>query len=50
MRLEVSCQDRVGLAKDILVVLERYGINLIAIDASNQGFLYLQFAENRFET
>ncbi|MGL4900775.1 MAG: ACT domain-containing protein, partial [Shewanella sp.] len=50
MRLEVSCQDRVGLAKDILVVLERYGINLIAIDASNQGFLYLQFAEIRFET
>ncbi|MCU8091505.1 transcriptional regulator TyrR [Shewanella sp. SM20] len=50
MRLEVSCQDRVGLAKDILVVLERYGINLIAIDASNQGFLYLQFAEISFET
>jgi len=50
MRLEVSCQDRVGLAKDILMVLERYGINLIAIDASNKGFLYLQFAEVGFET
>ncbi|MCE9685077.1 transcriptional regulator TyrR [Shewanella sp. AS16] len=50
MRLEVSCQDRVGLAKDILVVLERYHINLIAIDASNQGFLYLQFAEIGFNT
>ncbi|QSX36004.1 transcriptional regulator TyrR [Shewanella sedimentimangrovi] len=50
MRLEVSCQDRVGLAKDILVVLEKYGINLIAIDASNLGFLYLQFAEISFET
>jgi transcriptional regulator of aroF, aroG, tyrA and aromatic amino acid transport len=50
MRLEVSCIDRVGLAKDILVVLERYGINLIAIDASNRGFLYLQFAEISFET
>lgn len=50
MRLEVSCQDRVGLAKDILVVLERHGINLIAIDASNQGFLFLQFAEISFDT
>ena len=50
MRLEVSCQDRVGLAKDILVVLERYRINLIAIDASNMGFLYLQFAEVSFDT
>ena len=50
MRLEVSCQDRVGLAKDILVVLERYRINLLAIDASNLGFLYLQFAEVSFDT
>lgn len=50
MRLEVSCQDRIGLAKDILVVLERYGINLIAIDASNKGFLYFQFAEVTFNT
>ncbi|GGI67086.1 transcriptional regulator TyrR [Shewanella gelidii] len=50
MRLEVSCQDRVGLAKDILEVLERYDINLMAIDASNQGFLFLQFAEVSFDT
>ncbi|QYJ84967.1 transcriptional regulator TyrR [Shewanella mesophila] len=49
MRLEVSCIDRVGLAKDILVILEGYGINLLAIDASNQGFLYLQFAEVNFD-
>ncbi|AZQ11058.1 MULTISPECIES: transcriptional regulator TyrR [Shewanella] len=50
MRLEVSCQDRVGLAKDILIVLEKYGINLLAIDASNRGFLYFQFAEVSFDT
>ncbi|MGL4473380.1 MAG: transcriptional regulator TyrR [Shewanella sp.] len=50
MRLVVSCHDRVGLAKDILVVLERYGINLMAIDASNKGFLYLQFAQVSFDT
>ena len=49
MRLEVCCLDRVGLAKDILMILEGYGINLIAIDASNQGFLYLQFAEVNFD-
>ncbi|WP_025823262.1 transcriptional regulator TyrR [Shewanella marina] len=49
MRLEVSCFDRVGLAKEILEVLERYGINLIAIDASNKGFLFLQFAAVNFE-
>ncbi|MEZ9823107.1 sigma 54-interacting transcriptional regulator, partial [Shewanella sp. 10N.286.45.A1] len=50
MRLEVSCLDRVGLAKDILLIMEDYGINLFAIDASNQGFLYLQFAEVSFDT
>ncbi|RLV61522.1 transcriptional regulator TyrR [Parashewanella curva] len=50
MRLEISCHDRVGLAKDILEVLEQYGINLLAIDASNFGFIYLQFAEIGFET
>ncbi|MDR8524380.1 MULTISPECIES: transcriptional regulator TyrR [Shewanella] len=50
MRLEVSCLDRVGLAKDILTIMEGYGINLFAIDASNQGFLYLQFAEVSFDT
>ncbi|QLE86023.1 MULTISPECIES: transcriptional regulator TyrR [Shewanella] len=50
MRLEVSCLDRVGLAKDILMIMEGYGINLLAIDASNQGFLYLQFAEVNFDT
>ncbi|MCL1078202.1 transcriptional regulator TyrR [Parashewanella spongiae] len=50
MRLEISCHDRVGLAKDILEVLERYGINLLAIDASNFGFIYLQFAEIEFDT
>ncbi|WP_394200931.1 transcriptional regulator TyrR [Shewanella waksmanii] len=50
MRLEVSCLDRVGLAKDILTIMEGYGINLLAIDASNQGFLYLQFAEVNFDT
>ena len=49
MRLEISCHDRVGLAKDILEVLERYEINLLAIDASNFGFIYLQFAEVGFE-
>ncbi|MGB0894424.1 MAG: transcriptional regulator TyrR [Parashewanella sp.] len=50
MRLEISCRDRVALAKDILEVLERYEINLLAIDASNFGFIYLQFAEIAFET
>lgn len=49
MRLEVSCQDRMGLAKDILSVLEGYGINLMSIDASNCGFLYFQFATVPFE-
>ncbi|WP_298775729.1 transcriptional regulator TyrR [uncultured Shewanella sp.] len=49
MRLEVSCLDRVGLAKDILTIMEGYSINLFAIDASNQGFLYLQFAEVNFD-
>ena len=49
MRLEVSCLDRMGIAKDILSKLELHGINLISIDASNQGVLYLRFAEVPFE-
>ncbi|MFQ6370379.1 transcriptional regulator TyrR [Shewanella sp. YIC-542] len=49
MRLEISCQDRVGLAKDILSVLETYDINLMSIDASNKGFFFLQFADVPFD-
>lgn len=50
MRLEVCYLDRLGMAKDILVVLENYGINLLSIDASNKGVLYLKFGELAFET
>jgi len=50
MRLEVTCLDRIGLTKDILIILEDYGINLFAIDASNQGFLYFRFAQIPFDT
>lgn len=49
MRLEVSCFDRMGLAKDILIILEQFGINLMSIDASNKGFLYVKFAEIEFD-
>lgn len=49
MRLEVTCLDRVGVAKDILTVLERYSINLVSIDAMTKGRLYLQFAEVPFD-
>ncbi|GLP94830.1 sigma 54-interacting transcriptional regulator [Paraferrimonas sedimenticola] len=50
MRLEVTCQDRVGLAKDILEVLEQHKINLKGIDASSLGYLYMQFADLNFDT
>ncbi|GLS84215.1 sigma 54-interacting transcriptional regulator [Paraferrimonas haliotis] len=49
MRLEVTCQDRVGLAKDILEILEKYEINLKGIDASSLGYLYMQFADLNFD-
>ncbi|USD38573.1 MULTISPECIES: transcriptional regulator TyrR [Ferrimonas] len=49
MRLEVSCDDRIGLAREILEVLEQHQINVNAIDAESQGYIYLQLPELSFD-
>ncbi|WP_028116928.1 transcriptional regulator TyrR [Ferrimonas senticii] len=49
MRLRVSCHDRVGLAREILEVLEQFDININAIDAADEGFVYLQIPAPSFE-
>ncbi|SHI08199.1 transcriptional regulator TyrR [Ferrimonas marina] len=49
MRIRVSCQDRIGLAREILEVLEKQGININAIDAGSEGYVYLQVPAPTFE-
>ncbi|QIZ75834.1 transcriptional regulator TyrR [Ferrimonas lipolytica] len=49
MRIRVSCQDRIGLAREILEVLEKYNINVNAIDAASEGFVYMQLPAPSFE-
>ncbi len=49
MRLRVSCEDRIGLAREILDVLERFEININAIDAGSEGFVYLQIPAPSFD-
>lgn len=49
MRLEVSCDDRIGLAREILEVMEQHQLNVNAIDAESQGYVYLQLPELSFE-
>ncbi len=49
MRLQVSCLDRIGLAREILAVLEQFDINTNAIDASAVGFVYLSIPTLSFE-
>ncbi|ADN76780.1 transcriptional regulator, TyrR [Ferrimonas balearica DSM 9799] len=49
MRLQVSCEDRIGLAREILEVLEKQNININAIDAGSAGYVFLQIPAPSFE-
>lgn len=49
MRIRVTCQDRIGLAREILEALEQFNININAIDAASEGFVYLQLPAPSFE-
>ncbi|WP_298441957.1 transcriptional regulator TyrR [uncultured Ferrimonas sp.] len=49
MRMRVSCQDRVGLAREILEALEQFSININAIDAGSKGYVYLQIPAPSFD-
>ncbi len=50
MRLEIACQDRVGIALDIITILVKYNIDLkkIELDANNKK-MFVAFPEIEFE-
>lgn len=50
MRLEVFCQDRLGLTRELLDLLVLRGIDLRGIDIDPIGRIYLNFAELEFTT
>ena len=45
MRLEVFCEDRLGLTRELLDLLVLRGIDLRGIDIDPIGRIYLNFAE-----
>lgn len=50
MRLEVFCQDRLGLTRELLDLLVLRGIDLRGIDIDPIGRIYLNFAELEFSS
>ena len=50
MRLEVFCQDRIGLTRELLDLLVLRDIDLRGIDIDPIGRIYLNFAEIEFNT
>ena len=43
MRLEISCQDRLGIAQDVLQLLRAHQIDLRGIEINESGKIYLSF-------
>ncbi|SCC05227.1 transcriptional regulator TyrR [Kosakonia oryziphila] len=50
MRLEVFCEDRLGLARELLDLLVLRGIDLRGIEIDPVGRIYLNFAALQFDT
>ncbi|MCS2158833.1 transcriptional regulator TyrR [Scandinavium sp. H11S7] len=50
MRLEVFCEDRLGLTRELLDLLVLRGIDLRGIDIDPIGRIYLNFAELEFDS
>lgn len=48
MRLEITCQDRLGIAQDILDILVRHEIDLKGIEIDKVGKIYLYFPNIEF--
>lgn len=49
MRLEIICQDRLGIAQDVLDILVKYSIDLRGIEIDGQGKIFLNFPSIDFE-
>ena len=50
MRLEVFCEDRLGLTRELLDLLVLRGIDLRGIEIDPVGRIYLNFAALEFNT
>ncbi len=48
MRLEISCQDRLGIAQDVLELLRAHNIDLRGIEINESGKIYLSFPNIEF--
>ena len=49
MRLEITCQDRLGIAQDVLDILVEHAIDLRGIEVDPIGKMYLHFPNIEFE-
>ncbi|WP_284216946.1 transcriptional regulator TyrR [Agaribacter marinus] len=48
MRLEISCEDRVGITQDVLNILTDYHIDLRGIEIESKGKVFLDFPTIEF--
>ena len=48
MRLEISCQDRLGITQDILDILVAHEIDLRGIEIDEAGKIFLNFPNLEF--
>ncbi len=48
MRLEISCQDRVGIAQKVLGIFVEYGINVKGIELKQPGVIYINIHDLDF--
>ena len=49
MRLQIDCEDRLGITQDILDILRRYDIDLRGIEIDETGKIFLDFPTIEFE-
>lgn len=49
MRLEVNCQDRLGIAQDVLDILVEHEIDLRGIEIDKSGKIFLNFPNIEFD-
>lgn len=49
MRLEILCENKTGIARKLLEILESYDLNLYAVEANSNGIIHVHFPELEFE-
>jgi len=49
MRLEILCENKTGIARKLLEILENYDLNLYAVEANSKGIIHVHFPELEFE-